>query len=621
MVALPSGAIDGGPTLDGLQTGEKVIVTSSKLLSRSGREDIKFRVVGDRSFGWGEAAVAWGGEVEAITHRQKDNHNLHHLFKLPKSTSVAKALSSLPTAECWNGIMLCTIASLLDADDGAQLFRHWQPLIAIVAVPSSLSRKCREAFIRRFQASSGDYYSRRDIHCSHSDIGGVTSSRWHFYHFSRTQEMGDTSKQAVMMAPQFSRHLQTALDDTIGDSKWKNAQFDKVHSTEPLFNSTCHITGYVSSKSGVFERSPVYSSDHLAPDVGSLTRDERMIWVYANSVYSKPGEKLARQIVPSELFSIWDYEGKYESSEWTPFSTKSILSRRLESPPGKMLRSLVFTAGETLLHRMHPPHPQVESLPPGLSSDVPFSPLLEEAASTRVKAAQADDAQVDLSQWAEPDETEEVAQARDVLRRLAVKWWKSHQEAVAYKWLQDIGPTATQEDIEAVNDCMRRVKGCTYWSWERGSRIMFYKFPPEWRNDFRDGVKWWRLTTPPKGYMRNVKAPSREAELLTRLKIFKLKVKYYLDRSKLDLDTMPTLLTPRFTVNKIVLDDGTVKDVRCVWDCTVNGLNATLYQPGFMMPSASDAEDQVVKWLSVKVGEYLSSGSPPTDYTSQDASS
>lgn len=66
VVALPSGAIDGGPTLDGLQTGEKVIVTSSKLLSRSGREDIKFRVVGDRSFGWGEAAVAWGDRKSVV---------------------------------------------------------------------------------------------------------------------------------------------------------------------------------------------------------------------------------------------------------------------------------------------------------------------------------------------------------------------------------------------------------------------------------------------------------------------------------------------------------------------------------------------------------------------------
>ena len=39
-----------------------------------------------------------------------------------------------------------------------------------------------------------------------------------------------------------------------------------------------------------------------------------------------------------------------------------------------------------------------------------------------------------------------------------------------------------------------------------------------------------------------------------------------------------------------------------------------------MLPTVSDAEDQVVKWLSVNVGEYLDQGSPITDYTAQDGS-
>ena len=134
-------------------------------------------------------------------------------------------------------------------------------------------------------------------------------------------------------------------------------------------------------------------------------------------------------------------------------------------------------------------------------------------------------------------------------------------------------------------------------------------------HDFRDGIRFWKLTNPPKGFMRNMKAPSREAELLTRLKLFKLKYQYYIESGKV------TLLCPRFTVPKIVLEDGTIADVRCVWDCTINGLNATLYAPGFMLPTALDAEDQVVKWLSVKVGEYLRLGSPVTDYSTQEASS
>ena len=111
-----------------------------------------------------------------------------------------------------------------------------------------------------------------------------------------------------------------------------------------------------------------------------------------------------------------------------------------------------------------------------------------------------------------------------------------------------------------------------------------------------------------------MKAPSRDPELLTQLKIFKLKYQYYLDQGH------PSLLCPRFTVPKIVLEDGTIADVRCVWDCTINGLNATLYSPGFMLPTFSDTEDQVVKWFSINVGKYLDQGSPVSDYTTQDAS-
>ena len=104
-------------------------------------------------------------------------------------------------------------------------------------------------------------------------------------------------------------------------------------------------------------------------------------------------------------------------------------------------------------------------------------------------------------------------------------------------------------------------------------------------------------------------APSWEVELAARLKVFKLKFQYYLDSAFTDL------LIQGFTVPKVVGEDGTILDVRCVWDCKVNGHNATLWAPGFMLPTALGGEDQVVKWLTMSVGEYLQQGSPVMDYT------
>ena len=59
------GGVDRGPTRNSLQTGEKVVQNSSKLLSRRGRGNICFRVYGDNATGWAEAAALWGGDGRA----------------------------------------------------------------------------------------------------------------------------------------------------------------------------------------------------------------------------------------------------------------------------------------------------------------------------------------------------------------------------------------------------------------------------------------------------------------------------------------------------------------------------------------------------------------------------
>ena len=69
-----------------------------------------------------------------------------------------------------------------------------------------------------------------------------------------------------------------------------------------------------------------------------------------------------------------------------------------------MFRSLAFTMGETLLlDSTLLTFPKFLPLI-GKTADISFSPL-EANAYTMTKAAQTDNAEVDLSQWAEPDKT------------------------------------------------------------------------------------------------------------------------------------------------------------------------------------------------------------------------
>ena len=120
---------------------------------------------------------------------------------------------------------------------------------------------------------------------------------------------------------------------------------------------------------------------------------------------------------------------------------------------------------------------------------------------------------------------------------------------------------------------------------------MYCKFWKEWGEEYRDGTSFWRLSKPPTGHYKNLTAPSREAELLTRVKTFKLKFKWYLESGS------DQLVIPRFIVPKLVIEDEVV-DMCCVWDCKKNVHNATIWAPGFMLPNTLDAEDQVISdWM------------------------
>ena len=73
-----------------------------------------------------------------------------------------------------------------------------------------------------------------------------------------------------------------------------------------------------------------------------------------------------------------------------------------------------------------------------------------------------------------------------------------------------------------MEDCLRRARSATYWSWVRGSRLFFWRFPEEFLDDARDGVPFWKLTTAPPSDLPNYPGESREAEIEARKKVFKL---------------------------------------------------------------------------------------------------
>ena len=95
---------------------------------------------------------------------------------------------------------------------------------------------------------------------------------------------------------------------------------------------------------------------------------------------------------------------------------------------------------------------------------------------------------------------------------------------------------------------------------------------------FRDGPKLFHKGPLPKGFTRNAPSESREVELESRKKVFKLNFRGYLEEGFVDL------VQGRFPIAKVV-EDGEVLDIRVVWNSKSNGYNEQIWVPGFMLPT------------------------------------
>ncbi|KAL7524488.1 hypothetical protein ACHAWF_000972, partial [Thalassiosira exigua] len=242
-------------------------------------------------------------------------------------------------------------------------------------------------------------YSKLTFKTSHQSVGGVTTSTWNIVCFARNLRL--PSKVSLMTTQSYPRPLQTALDDTIGHSS--NARSGSEIKTSTKLEEPA--VGQVQLRSG--KTKPLYDGASLAPDLGALEGGDQLIWVRANSVFVC-GDHVVRQTGLHELFAMWDYEGKVGLRDLQLKDRWKMLELRLGSPPAKNMRTLLFRCCEMQLTGVV--RPSAIPAPMGGGGD-----------DGRVKAAQPDDAEVDLSACALPGETPKMVKAGQVLRRLALR--------------------------------------------------------------------------------------------------------------------------------------------------------------------------------------------------------
>ena len=221
-----------------------------------------------------------------------------------------------------------------------------------------------------------------------------------------------------------------------------------------------------------------------------------------------------------------------------------------------------------------------------------------EDAYGREKAAKNDNAEVSILQWGirllehwaeDPGigvRLEEFRQrfqtdALTVIRGAALRRWR-HNLFRSFKrymiqWYPEpwcVRPAHDElamewhKDVRAMVDCFTRAAGASWWDWDHGSRLFFWRWPSEARHWARDGLPiYYQEDLLPWYRTRQPSEPDKDVRQKVRFKLDKFRERGYIRAGT------ARSLTPYFTVPK---GDG---DVRVVFDGTKSKLNEALWAP------------------------------------------
>ncbi len=148
---------------------------------------------------------------------------------------------------------------------------------------------------------------------------------------------------------------------------------------------------------------------------------------------------------------------------------------------------------------------------------------------------------------------------------------------------------------DGVKECMEKAAGCTWWKWDAGSRLFFWRWPKEYVIEARDGCKCWYNPSKLPRYLIPQRPPSNpEMTDKIREKLADVMMKLYI------ADGRVVSLTSFFDVLK------GVDDIRMVYNGTSCGLNAACWAPWFPLPTV-DTHMRTVEagtWMSdIDLGE------------------
>ena len=250
--------------------------------------------------------------------------------------------------------------------------------------------------------------------------------------------------------------------------------------------------------------------------------------------------------------------------------------------------------------------------------DGPEGPVEEPAGlDSFEKATKSDDSAVNVRIWdnmglslfrqADPGV---YARLTESLRVLCLRWWKrnltrgfwvwfrSNRLSTPHKWVSS-SPTSTEHqwapdgrrqymvawrvdmrgreiDLAPARDAIGRAADSSWWAWDRGSGLFFWKWPESYRSVARDGLPPWFQSPPPRNLKRQRREPDAHTRTKMAAKLSAVRARGYIQPGSIQS------LTSYFAVPK------GPEDVRMVYDGTASGLNAAIWVPRFPLPTPEE---------------------------------
>ncbi|KAL7580181.1 hypothetical protein ACA910_012932 [Epithemia clementina (nom. ined.)] len=177
--------------------------------------------------------------------------------------------------------------------------------------------------------------------------------------------------------------------------------------------------------------------------------------------------------------------------------------------------------------------------------------------------------------------TRQHRQAFDLLRQVMWQRWRRNVLVSWRRWWEDHRTSLMSIDsdvAEIIRDHGRRAclhaRRSTFWSWDQGSAVFFWRWPEAYMRDLALGVPPNCIDTPNPTITKQKSLGEQEMLALIAVKISDVRRKGYISPG-----------VCRATMNFFAVAKGE-SDIRMVYNGTKSGLNDCLYAPWFPLPDA-----------------------------------